>query len=154
MRFINFFVMSEAVPTGLRSRLLRHMGVGLGERTYVASRVMLKSKSVTTGRGCFINHGVHFDRGLVALGDHVFIGPGAMFISNDHELGGPTCRAGRNVERPIAVGDGAWIGSRVIVLGGVSIAPGCIIAAGAVVTKSTEANGVYAGIPARRIKDL
>lgn len=154
MRLINLLIMSEAVPTGTRSRILRCLGVDLGEETFIASRVMLKSRSLRTGRGCFINHGVHFDRGPITLGSKVFIGPGALFISNDHVLGGPTQRAGHNIEKPISVGDGSWIGARAIILGGVHIAAGCVIGAGAVVTRDTTPNGVYVGVPARRIMDL
>ena len=43
---------------------------------------------------------------------------------------------------------------RAIILPGVTIAEGCVIAAGAVVNKSTEPDGLYAGVPARRVKDL
>ena len=41
-----------------------------------------------------------------------------------------------------------------MILGGVTIAPGCVIGAGAVVTRSTERDGVYVGVPARRVRDL
>lgn len=154
MRFINTAIMSDAIPTGLRTRLLRTLGVSLGKGSAVASRVMIKSKSLSTGRGCFINHGCHFDRGPIILGNRVYVGPGAIFASTDHELGGPNQRAGNIIQRPIRIGDGTWIGARCVILGGVRIADGCVIAAGAVVTKDTEPHGVYAGIPAQRIRDL
>lgn len=50
--------------------------------------------------------------------------------------------------------DGCWLGGNVTVLPGVTIGRGCVIAAGAVVTKSCDPNGLYAGVPARRIRDL
>ena len=53
----------------------------------------------------------------------------------------------------IQVKDNVWIGANVTILDGVVIETGCILAAGAVVTKSTEPNGIYAGIPAKKIKD-
>lgn len=53
----------------------------------------------------------------------------------------------------IVIGDDVWIGAGVKILDGVEIGKGCVIAAGAVVNKSTEPYGVYAGIPAVRIKD-
>lgn len=52
------------------------------------------------------------------------------------------------------VGDGCWIGANATILPGVTVAPGCVIAAGAVVTKDTEPDGLYAGVPARRVRDL
>ncbi|WP_372495087.1 acyltransferase [Nocardioides pinisoli] len=50
--------------------------------------------------------------------------------------------------------NGAWIGAAVTVLPGVTIGPGCVVAAGSVVTADCQANGLYAGVPARRIRDL
>jgi acetyltransferase-like isoleucine patch superfamily enzyme len=51
----------------------------------------------------------------------------------------------------IVIEDYAWLGPRVIVLPGVTIGRGCVIAAAAVVTRDAEPFGVYAGVPARRI---
>ena len=55
---------------------------------------------------------------------------------------------------PVSIGDGVWIGAGATVLAGVSIGDGCVIAAGAVVATDCEPNGLYGGIPARRIRDL
>ncbi|WP_447643573.1 acyltransferase [Nocardioides zeae] len=52
------------------------------------------------------------------------------------------------------IGNGAWIGARALILPGVSVSEGCVIAAGAVVNRNTEPHGLYAGVPARRIRDL
>jgi acetyltransferase-like isoleucine patch superfamily enzyme len=51
----------------------------------------------------------------------------------------------------IVIDDDVWIGAHASVLDGVRIARGCVIGAGAVVTKSTEPYGVYAGVPAKPI---
>jgi maltose O-acetyltransferase len=48
--------------------------------------------------------------------------------------------------------DDVWLGLRVIVMPGVRIRTGCIIAAGGVVTKDTEPYGIYGGVPAKLIK--
>jgi acetyltransferase-like isoleucine patch superfamily enzyme len=53
----------------------------------------------------------------------------------------------------IQIGNNCWIGSKVTVLDGVTIGDGCIIAAGAVVTKSFPANSIIGGVPAKRLKD-
>ena len=52
----------------------------------------------------------------------------------------------------IIIEDDVWIGAGVRILDGVTIARGCVIGAGSVVTKSTEEFGVYVGVPARLIK--
>ncbi|MFT6338188.1 MAG: acetyltransferase-like isoleucine patch superfamily enzyme, partial [Halioglobus sp.] len=52
----------------------------------------------------------------------------------------------------IKIGNNCWIGSKATVLDGVEIGAGCIIAAGAVVTKSFPSNSIIAGVPAKMIK--
>ncbi len=59
---------------------------------------------------------------------------------------------------PVTIGNRCWISSNTIILPGVTIDNGCVIACGAVVTKDCDEYGVYAGIPAKKIgsrnKDL
>lgn len=50
------------------------------------------------------------------------------------------------------IGNDVWVGYGAIIMSGVNIQDGCIIAAGSVVTKSTEPYGIYAGVPAKFIK--
>lgn len=50
------------------------------------------------------------------------------------------------------IGNDVWIGYGAIIMGGVKIADGCIIAAGSVVTHDTDPYSIYAGIPAKKIK--
>jgi maltose O-acetyltransferase len=146
--FVNAVVMSHLVPTGLRSKLLKRFGVRLGPDTYLGAGTVLKGTDLHTGTGCFINHGCHLDSGKITLGDRVYVGPGVIMVSRDHELGPSVQRAGKNIDKPISIGNGAWVGARVTVLGGVRIAEGCVIASGAVVTKDTLPNALYAGVPA------
>ena len=91
---------------------------------------------------------------LFRSGSNVNIGPFTKLISDSHELGGPSRRAGKFFADPIVVGDGAWIGASVTVLGGVTIGAGAVVAAGAVVTRDVPANALVAGVPAKVIKHL
>lgn len=52
----------------------------------------------------------------------------------------------------IKIGNNCWIGSKATILDGVQIGEGCVIAAGAVVTKSFSSNSIIAGVPAKMIK--
>ena len=50
---------------------------------------------------------------------------------------------------PTKIGSDVWIGTRAVVRDGVTIGHGCVIGAGAVVTKDTEPYGIYVGVPAK-----
>ena len=56
-------------------------------------------------------------------------------------------------ERPVIIGDDVWIGDRVMILPGVEIGRGAVLAAGAVVTRDVPPYAVAAGVPARVIRD-
>lgn len=51
----------------------------------------------------------------------------------------------------VTIEDDVWMGTGVIVLDGVHVAEGCVIGAGAIVTKDTEPYSIYVGVPARKI---
>ena len=55
---------------------------------------------------------------------------------------------------PIKVGNNCWFGANVSVMPGVTIGAGCVIAAGAVVTKNMPDNSLIAGVPAKVIKTI
>ena len=72
---------------------------------------------------------------------------------------GPGCGGSRTQGRAgdpeaIYVGEGCFIGANVTVLPGVNVGEGCVIAAGAVITRDCAPDGLYGGVPARRIRDL
>ncbi|MGO9754007.1 MAG: DapH/DapD/GlmU-related protein [Solirubrobacteraceae bacterium] len=77
-----------------------------------------------------------------------------IFAAASHELGEPERRATGVLARPIVIGDGCWIGARATILAGVTIGAGCVVGAGAVVVADTQPNCVYAGVPARRLREL
>ena len=56
--------------------------------------------------------------------------------------------------KPVRIGDGAWLASRAVVLPGVTVGEGAIVAAGAVVTRSVEPHTLVGGVPARLIRHL
>lgn len=57
------------------------------------------------------------------------------------------------ITKPIVIGDNVWIGSRALIMKGVNVGDGAIIAAGSVVTKDVPANSMVAGVPAKVIKE-
>jgi maltose O-acetyltransferase len=140
------------LPKRLRVTLLRASGMRVGD-ALIFSGTLFRTTDVAIGDGTFVNHRCLFD-GPVVLGRNVAVSTSVTFAGGGHELGPSGARAGASTQRPIIVGDGAWIGANAVILGGVTIAPGCVIGAGAVVTRSTEPDAVYVGVPARRIRTL
>lgn len=98
-----------------------------------------------------VGHRVVLDgRGGLSIGEYVNISTEAMLWTAQHDHRSLTFDT---VLREIRIEKYAWIGPRAIVLPGVTIAEGCVIAAGAVLTGDTAPYGIYAGVPARRIGD-
>jgi acetyltransferase-like isoleucine patch superfamily enzyme len=90
----------------------------------------------------------------VVIGDNFHSGEECLFITSIHnyDTGNAIPYDDTYIHRDITIADNVWLGSRVIVLGGVSIGEGAIIQAGAVVTKSVEAFGIAGGSPAKVFK--
>lgn len=92
----------------------------------------------------------------VSIGAYAMLGPQVICAGDDHRYdvaGVPTIFAGRPSLRPTMIGRDVWIGARVVVLAGVEIGDGAIVASGAVVTKSIPPCEIHGGVPNRRIKD-
>jgi maltose O-acetyltransferase len=149
VRFITIVQSSPFVPVWLRILLLLAAGARVwGAGIY--SGCHFGGKDIRMGVGTFVNRGVLFDgTAPITLGRQVAVGHGVKFITSTHDIGPEDVR-----NMPITVGDGSWIGAGAIVLPGVTVGPGCIVGAGAVVTRDCEPNGLYAGNPARRVRDL
>ena len=86
----------------------------------------------------------------------VMMGPEVLIYTSGHEHSRtdiPMIKQGSFEEKRVIIGDDCWIGRRAIIMPGVEIAKGCIIGAGAVVTKNTQPYGIYGGVPAKRMKE-
>jgi acetyltransferase-like isoleucine patch superfamily enzyme len=91
--------------------------------------------------------------GGVDIGADTLIGPGVKIISYQHQYAaGRPIREQETISRPIRIGCDVWIGANAVILAGVSVGDGAVIAAAAVVTRDVPAGAVVAGIPARAIK--
>lgn len=92
--------------------------------------------------------------GKIEIGDNVMMGPGVNIIAENHvsdNVDIPMNRQGvTNIG--IKIADNVWIGTRVVILDGVNVGEGAIIAAGALVNKDVPAFAVVGGVPARLIK--
>jgi maltose O-acetyltransferase len=151
---INACAGSSIVPAPLRCLAYRAYGMRI-ETWNIRASCFFTGRAVTIGRGSFVNYGCFFDElGTIQIGEHCQIAQQVSFVSSGHAIGPPDARAGEIVAAPVAIGAGTWIGARATILAGVTVGEGCVIAAGAVVTRNCDPNGLYAGVPACRIRDL
>ena len=159
---------------------LRFIGtnVTVGENCHIHPRARLKTiggGSIILGDNCSIDCGamlltyggnitmrsgssinpytIVYGHGGATIGSRVRIAAHSVIIPANHGFD--------DITRPIAdqpltkkgihISDNVWIGANCTLLDGCHIAHGCIIAAGAVVRGSTEPDGIYGGVPAKRI---
>ena len=141
-------------PRPLRWALLRAWGVNAATRL-INHGCWFGGRDIHIGPGTFLNFGCVLDNlGPIRVGAGCHFGMRAMLVTSTHEIGPEASRAGALDGKPITIGDGCWIGAAAIILPGVTVGAGCIVASGAIVTRDCEPNGVYAGNPARRLRDL
>ena len=109
----------------------------IGERNAFSNNVaIVANERITVGNDCQIGD-------LVAIYDCDF-----------HEINPATRNRSAGPTGPVSIGNNVWLGSRVMVLKGVSIGDNSVVAAMSVVTKSIPANCVVAGIPAKVIRSI
>lgn len=137
----------------LKSAFLRVVGASIG-----AGVTYYPSVWINSGRRLIVGDNVDFATGCVVttdggvkIGDRVLIGYGAKIISRNHALPaghGPIYGAG-HIAKAVCIANDVWIGAQAVILPGVSVGEGAVIAAGAIVTKSVPPFAIVAGVPAR-----
>lgn len=143
----------------------------LGEGTVVWDLAQVR-EGATLGRDCIIGRGAYVDAGVVVgdrckvqnhallyaparLGDGVFVGP-AVVLTNDHHprAVSPDGRSKSAADwdpMGVVVEEGASLGARSVVLGGLTIGAWAMVGAGSVVTRSVLPHALVVGVPARQV---
>jgi acetyltransferase-like isoleucine patch superfamily enzyme len=104
------------------------------------------------GQWCYLWAGDH--HGSIEIGDHALLAPEVFITASDYDFdqgAGPVMDLPKR-ESDVRIGRHTWLGVRVVVVAGVTIGDGAIIAAGAVVTRDIPPNSVAAGVPARVVR--
>jgi acetyltransferase-like isoleucine patch superfamily enzyme len=129
-------------------RINIHVTAYFGGRVSIAKDLRMGPHSYL-GKSCSICPGV-------SIGAYTMLAPEVLIIGGDHiydNPGVPIIFSGRPQMPTTTIGKDCWIGQRTIILAGVSIGDGAIVAAGSVVTKNVEPYTIVAGSPAKKIKD-
>lgn len=166
-RFFNWFLDFELMLINLAGYVPSHlfrlmiykaagMKIGVGSAVHMAAR-FFDLTNIEIGKDTIIGDNAFLDgRDKLIIGDHVDIASSVMVYNSEHDVNSEDFHA---VTTPVEIGDYVFIGPRAIILPGVKIGKGAVVAAGAVVTKDVLAYQIVGGVPAevigeRKLKDL
>lgn len=158
--YILYKLFAAWLPTGQRCKPAKRI------RYFFAKRVCTLGKDVNIERNAFFtpgltvgdNSGVGVNSevyGPVTIGENVMMGPEVVIYTSSHEFSRtdiPIMEQGSTPAEPVMIGDDCWIGRRAMIMPGVRIGNGCVIGAGAVVTKDIPPYSVAGGVPARVLR--
>lgn len=141
----------------IRRFFMRLYGAKIGKGSSIHMGCKFFSlKKLTIGQDTIIGESTFMDgRASVKIGDHVDIASEAMIYNSEHDINSENFSA---ILAEVEIGDFCFIGPRAIILPGVKIGKGAVIAAGAVVTKNVADFAIVGGAPAtvigeRKLKD-
>lgn len=136
-----------------RDVILRERLGGVGKGTIVRPPFYCDyGFHVHLGDEVFLNYNcVFLDVVDIVVGNRTQIGPAVQVYAADHPRDAELRRQGLESGRPVAIGCDVWIGGGAIILPGISIGDGAVIAAGSVVTRNVAPGVTVAGNPARAL---
>ena len=127
---------------------LSGMTIGHGSTIHMFA-TFFSLKTVTIGEDTIIGNRIFIDgRDRVTIGNHVDIASEVMIYNSHHDLQSPEFTA---ITAPVTIEDYVFIGPRAIILPGVTIGKGAVVAAGAVVSKDVTELTIVGGVPAKQI---
>ena len=146
-----FALVDNRSSVSRKAKVYAHTKVSMsviGDYSYVGRRSSLVMAEI--GKYCSIAGGA-----AVGMGTHTLnnISTSPIFTEKHNATGASWCNT--NVTYPfkrVKIGNDVWIGSRAMILGGVTIGDGAVIGAGAVVTKDVPPYAIVGGVPARIIR--
>lgn len=126
------------------------MKLKLGKDSYIFMGAHFDTRSnFVMDRNSVINQSCRLDnRGGIVIGKNVSISAEVCILTADHDPQSPTFQ-GRS--KPVTIQDYVFVGTRAMLLPGVTLHRGCVVCAGAVVTTDVAENTIVAGVPARVI---
>lgn len=141
----------------VRRYLYRLVGIKIGKGSTIHMWCnFFKPSGVTIGEDTIVGDHAFLDgRAPLKIGSHVAIASQILIYNAEHDIQSEDFRAH---EEPVEIGDYVFIGTRAIILPGVKIGKGAVVASGAVVTKDVPDFAIVGGVPAtvigeRKIKD-
>lgn len=126
------------------------LGIKIGDNTYIGMGCFIVGNLIEIGSNTVINRGTYLDgRVPLKIGNNISISNYCYIQTNSHDPQSPDFHG---VWEPVVIEDNVWVGAKALILTGVTLGEGCVIGAGAVVTKSIPAYTIAVGCPAKVIK--
>ncbi|WP_166840251.1 sugar O-acetyltransferase [Rheinheimera pleomorphica] len=140
----------------LRQQLLKQWLPNSGKHFYIEPPFYCDyGYNINTGNKVFFNFNcVVLDVAPVNIGNNVFFGPAVQIYTVNHPLDAAERRTLLEQAMPVTIGDDVWIGGAVVILPGITIGKGAVVAAGSVVTKDVPAGVLAGGNPCKVLKVL
>lgn len=127
--------------------LRKILSIVVGEHTSINMHCFITGSNIKIGNNSVVNRFCYLDgRVSLRIGNNVNISHYTIIQTLTHDVNSSYFNC---VEGPIVIEDDAWIGARAIILPGVTIGRGSVIAAGAIVTKNVANYEIVAGVPAK-----
>ena len=139
------------VSSRVKVLLLRCFGAKVGAGVVIKPGVSVKYPwNIQIGDHVWIGENVWLDSlAPIKIGNHACVSQGAYLCTGNHDWTDPAFGL---MVKPIVLEDGTWVGARAVILPGVTVTSHSVVAAGSVLTQSTQAYTIYAGNPAVAVK--
>lgn len=136
--YYNFVANVEGGYISGNCTITNPQNIYVGNKSFINGGMILASKNakIIIGQNCMISHNVH-----IRTDEHKYQDSNVFM----HDQG--------MIEKDIIIGNDVWIGFGVQIMSGVTINDGVVIGAGSIVTSDCDSYSVYAGVPARKIKE-
>jgi acetyltransferase-like isoleucine patch superfamily enzyme len=125
-------------------------GCSIGDDVFIGPFVEIQKDVKIGERSKIQSHA--FICELVTIGNDCFVGHGVMFVNDTFSIGGPA-RGNKALWKSTVIGNNVSIGSNATILP-IEICNDVVIGAGAVVTKNITEPGIYAGNPAKKMRNI
>jgi putative colanic acid biosynthesis acetyltransferase WcaF len=138
--------------SGLKKFLLRMFGAKIGKGVVIKPKVNIKYPwKLIIGDYTWVGEKVWIDNlGQVTIGNNCCLSQEAMLLCGNHNFKKATFDL---IVKPITLKDGSWVGAKSVVCPGITLENNSILAVGSIATTNLEANFIYQGNPAVKIKE-
>lgn len=147
-----------SVFIGLYMWKLKHVLRKFGKFNRIFFANIVEPYNVSIGHHVYINRGCNLitTGSEIEIGDYIMIGPNTTFVAQNRDISDyskPMIFNNKYLKKKIIIENDVWIGANVTILPGVTVRKGAVVGAGSVVTKDVDSYSIFAGVPAKKLRD-